>query len=563
MMAGKDDKYEDEEENLTQVRSIIKQLNEDKPSQERRREVVVRADGTKVVRVTKKRKVMLSARDKERRGRRHFVLSLAGLFILLLAIAAFLFLRISSMSSSAYLSEKQLELQQSWGASSIVLEGQGIEGTSFCLSKVIAEFPESCMIERAELTGVSARLDLSSFLTNVFKADELKIERALLVLRNGAHMQMPVHQGKDLWTFRRMTCDNFTVQYADGENAPVMLKNAQAYMYYPHSSRGAGVLMLNSGELVMKGWKTVNIKEGKFHLSTSGIEDFSLRGTTDTASDIAEQRRTRIALAGRIGAGANMAGPYAVESDNMSLADFTRGRFEGFFTARTVAVSQGKISDSATITLAHETEEPVFNGEFHLKNICLSSFDALQAVTEHIDPAKRRLYNPLSVFRGYVMIDNQDGGISLSVPDDGIVERDLATLRGKMTLNADNELTGELHYGIPMLLARVEYPDGRPDPIFQQNGDWAVLSTRLKGFGNAPDDDMEEVEARAAIARRDRPERIPFNDLDLDKLREQLNSGETPAFMPQPSRQASPSSQNPQGNPFETAEDPFAPSTPF
>ena len=54
-MVEDDDKYAENEEDLSQVRSIIKHLNEDKPSKERTREVVVRADGTKVIRVTKKR----------------------------------------------------------------------------------------------------------------------------------------------------------------------------------------------------------------------------------------------------------------------------------------------------------------------------------------------------------------------------------------------------------------------------------------------------------------------------------------------------------------------------
>lgn len=562
-MTDKDDKYAEEEENLTQVRSIIKQLNEDKPSKERRREVVVRADGTKVVRVTKKRKVMLSARDKRRISRRHLAYAMALVLIGGLAIVAFLFLRMSAMSSSSYLSEKQLELQQSWGASSVVVEGAGIEGTSFHLTKLVAEFPESSMIERVELSGLESSLELSSFFSSVVKSEELKIERALVVLRNGSTMQIPAFQGKELWNFRRMTCADFSVTYADAEAAPVMLRNAQAYMYYPHVSRASSVLIFNSGSLQLKGWKTVNIKEGKVTVSSSGIDDFSIHGTTDTASDVAEQRRTRIAFAGRIAAGSTMAGPYAVETDNMSLAEFTKGRFEHFLTARTVAVSQGRISDKATITLAVETPEPVFNGEFHLKNICLSSFPAMHAITEHIDPSKRRLYNPLTVYRGYVVLDCQDETMSLEIPEDGIVERDLATLRGKITLGADNVLSGELKYGVPMLLARVEYPDGRPDPIFQQQGDWAVLHTRLRGNGNAPDDDMAEVEARASIARRERPARIPFNEMDLDKLTEQMKEGGSSTLLEQPASQERTIPQHPSGNPFETVEDPFAPNTPF
>lgn len=562
-MTDKDDIYEDEEEGLTQVRHIIKQLNEDKPSKERHREVVVRADGTKVVRVTKKRKVMLSARDKHRASRKRFLLALAAVFVLLVLMVAFMMYRMAAMSSRSYLEESQTRLQQLWGASAVTVEGAGMEGTSFHLTNLVAEFPEPCMIERVELAGIETNLELGGFLSEMLKAEELKIDRALVVLRKGAQMQMPLQQGKDMWDFRRISCQDFTVQYSDGQDSPLMLKNAQAYMYYPHVSHASSVVILKEGVLHIKGWKSVNVRDAKVHVSSAGIDDFSLHGTTDTSSDVAEQRRTSIRFGGKMAAGASMCGPFAVEADNMSLADFTRGRFEDIFTARTVAVSQGKLSDKATICFDAAQNEPVFNGEFHLKNICLSSFPALQAITEHIDPAKRRLYNPLSVPRGYVCLDAHDDAMSLVLPDDGVVERDLATLSGKITLNGNNELSGELDYGIPMLLARAEYPDGRPDPIFQQSGDWAVLRTRLSGKGNMPSDDMPEIEARAVIARRDRPERIPFNELNLDQLTEQVKSGLQPAPAVQNPFEEPAQKQTPSDNPFETNEFLFNSDVPF
>lgn len=562
-MTDKDDKYADEEEELTQVRHIIKQLNEEKPSKERRREVVVRADGTKVVRVTKKRKVMLSARDKNRASRKRFLMALAAIFVALVAMVAYMSYRMAAMSSSSYLAESQTRLQQLWNASSVKVEGAGMEGTSFHLTSLVAEFPESCMIERVELAGMETKLELGGFFTETFRAEELKIDRALIVLRKGAQMQMPRQNGKSMWDFRRISCQDFTVQFSDGQESPLMLKNAQAYMYYPHVSRASSVVILNSGVLHIKGWKNVNVRDAKLHVSSTGIDDFSLQGTTDSSSDVAEQRRTSIRFGGRIAAGASMCGPFAVEADNMSLADFTRGRFEDIFTARTVAVSQGKLSDKATICFNDGQDEPEFNGEFHLKNICLSSFPALQAITEHIDPAKRRLYNPLSVPRGYVCIDAHDDAMSLVLPDDGVVERDLATLRGKITRSNNNEVSGELEYGIPMLLARAEYPDGRPDPIFQQSGDWAVLRTRLSGNGRLPADDMAEIEARAVIARRDRPERIPFNELNLEQLTEQVKSGLQPAPAEQNPFEQPAQQQTLPANPFETTESLFDTATPF
>ena len=562
-MVDKEDKYKDEEEELTQVRSIIKHLNEENPSRESSREVVVRADGSKVVRVRKKRRVMLSARDVQRRGRKRMVQGSLILLFMLAALVFVLFYRMSVMSSSAYLADSQVELQQRWGAESIRVEGAGLEGTKLHLEILEAKFPESCMIERVELFGVSADVELSSFFVNRLKGDELKVERALLVLRHGASMQMPKQQGESMWRFRRVNCNSLTVQFQNEKEGPLQIRNAQAYMYYPHANQFTNVVMLSSGVLDIKGWKAVNITESKVMLSADGIEDFSLKGTTDSASDVPEQRRTRISFAGRIAPGASFAGPYSVESDNMSLADFTKGRFEEFLTARTSAQSQGKISDKATITLAVEQEEPTFNGEFHLRNICLSAFPALQAITEHIEPARRRLYNPLTMQRGYVVLREQDGELSLEIPAAGMEERDLASLKGKIVLNPANELTGELHYGIPMLLARAEYPDGRPDPIFQQHGDWAILQTRVSGVGTLPADDMAEVEARAAIARRERPARIPFHELNLDKLTEQLKAGKELEIFDTPAGDGRGQQKPSSSNPFEMEEDPFAPTTPF
>ncbi len=566
------DKYADDGEDLTQVRSIIKQLNEDKPSKERSREVVTRADGSKVVRVTKKRKVMLTSADKRRRSRRQILYFLLAFVVLVLLCGAFMFYRMATMSSSSYMDEKRAELQQLWGATSVQMEGAGVEGTTLSLSNVVAEFPEDCVLQRIELSGVQADLELVSFIGRRLRGSSLNVERAVVVLRNGRHMDMPRQTGADLWDFARMDCKDFSVVYAESEQAPVSLRNANAYMYYPSRAKNASVVMFRGGTLDIKGWKTVTILEGKAHVSTDGVDDFSFSGTTDTSRDEAEQRRTKVAFAGKLPKDASMAGPFSVEADNMSLADFTDGRFEGFFTARTTAVSHGRLNGKFFMELV-ENAAPRFAGKLHLRNICLSSFPALMSITEHMEHGKRRLYNPLLLHQGYVRLDTEGDSLVVEIPEGAVAERDLATLTGKMVLSAANELSGELSYGIPVVLTRVEYPDGQPDPIFQQNGEWAVLRTQLSGRGNMPGDDMAIVEARAEIARRDRPARIPFDQLDVNRLTEQILNQQpsenqpldsAPAAEPvqQPSVPAEPL-HTPSGassNPFETSEDPFAPS---
>ena len=70
------EKYTSDADRVSQVRNIINQLNSERPSREKSREVVVRADGTKCVRVVKKRRVVKSQEDQNKRARRSFVFAL-------------------------------------------------------------------------------------------------------------------------------------------------------------------------------------------------------------------------------------------------------------------------------------------------------------------------------------------------------------------------------------------------------------------------------------------------------------------------------------------------------
>lgn len=576
-MVDNDDKYSEEEENLTQVRSIIKQLNEEKPSTEKRREVVVRADGTKVIRVTKKRRVMLTAADYKRRDRRQMLFAALGCFVLMLVATAFFFFRMASMTGGAYVTAAQAELQQRWGAASVQIEGAGIEGSTLKLDSIVAEFPTGGMLQRVELHGIEAKLNMMSFITRVLEGDELQIQQAIVQLHPGAAMKMPTQNGSDMWRFGRVNCHDFSVSFgASADEGPMAISHTQAYMYYPDKVRNANVVIFREGKLAIRGWRTVNISEGKARIDASGIPDFSMSGTTDATSDAVEQRRTSIAFNGKMEDAADFTGPYAVGSINMSLADFTGGRFEEFFTARTAAGLQRKNENPFTIRLTAAGEAaPEFAGELQLKDICVKSFPALMSLTEHIVPDKRRFYNPILLNRGYVRLEQKDGGMSLSMPEGALLERDIINLQGAVSVNAQNELSGNLEYGLPSILTRVEYPDGLPDPIFRMSGEWSWLRTRVKGFANMPGDDMAEIEARAEIARRDRPARIPFDEIDVEKLAGQLGEGETletqPEEQPETPKPGSIDDRKffegqglDDSNPFEEkTEDPFAPSSPF
>ena len=174
-------------------------------------------------------------------------------------------------------------------------------------------------------------------------------------------------------------------------------------------------------------------------------------------------------------------------------------------------------------------------------------------MAEHIEPVKRRAYMPVKMNRALVKISHAEDGVQLEIPDNGMIERDLLNVRGSMKVDRNNNLSGKLEYAMPSILTRVEYPDGISDPLFREMGEWAWVSSELRGRGNHPDDNAAELELRAADARKNRPARIPFSQIDLDRMLQELDKEED-SLKDKP-LEIGPSHK---GNPFEESKDPFA-----
>ncbi len=523
MSKHKDD-YQQEEESSSQVRSIIRQINEETPAKEKNREVVVRPDGTKVVRVTKKRKVMITQAESRRRSRRTFMVALFALLLLLGCCVAFFSFRMSAMSGETYLAEREQELCRLWGASSVKCTGATIDGVELRISSIVAEFPESCMVERVELSDVKGMLDLATFFTGVLTGEDVNIARATIRLRGEAReLRLPQQVGESLWKFERFICQDFSISLGDEASAPWALRHSSAYMYYPQE--GMSVVTLDGGVMSMKGWKDIKMKEAKFQFSPLSIEEFSLSGTTDVTR-ASEEARSSLTISGRLQDGYPLAGPYYIAVENMNINEFTAGRFNQFFKGVVMPPSGRNAAPTAKMKLPLDIAAPEFSGTFNLREISITSFPAMRLFCEHIDPAKRKRYLPPSILFGTVRLEQENGTMVLAFDATDMQERDLITLRGRIGVNEANELSGTLDYGLPAILTHVEYPDAISDPIFSDDGQTAWLCTKLSGMANMPDDDSVEIEARAVLARKDRPARTPFQEIDLDRLTQELDRGE-------------------------------------
>ena len=517
-----DEKYEaaGAEAASSHVRGIIQQINDEKPSKEKSREVVTRPDGTKVVRVTKKRRVLVSDAEKRKAGRRSFMLILMGAFAICFIGVALLLFRMSQMSGEAYVQSRADELKRAWGAESVTLLGGGVEGTSFHLSGIVADFPADGLVQHVELSDISAELDTTSFFTRILTGDKISIGRAEVRLNPEARtLQMPLFQGEDLWKFRRVECESFHVSMGE----IMKLKDARSYMYHPRSSdKTVCSLVLSDGTVQLRGMKLIRLRESKWLLSPRGVADFSMSGTTDRPNESAGHGSSSLAINGRIPVGESLAGPFEFDSDGMPFSEFTQGRLDNILTARTAQQAIGKEHSLARISLPLEQQAPVFGGEFLLKQICLSGFPVQELITSHMESGKRSSYQPGIIALGHLRLTQVGESLEVEFLENQVEERDLLSLSGRLALDADNTISGKMDIGIPAILTHAEYADGKPDPIFRENAGTAWVSVDLSGTVNVPGDNSAALVAETEEARRARPGRLNLDDMDFGKVSERI-----------------------------------------
>lgn len=535
-MSEHKNKYTMEGDDMSQVRTIIKRLNEEAPGKERSRQVVVRADGTKVVRVTKKRRVMVTAQEKRARMRKWAVIVVLVVFMGVGSLGAFFAYRMSMMSGEHYLAEQAQKLKEMWGVDELTCSGAQIDGSDLKVDSIVAEFPQESMIETVEISGISATLSPLSFLTGKLSADVLDIRQASVRMRTrDGMMQMPLQHGADLYRFNRISCKGLDVTVSEEGSTLLELTGADSYLYYPRQDRHTSSLQIMGGKLMVKGWKMLDVKEGKFLISVNGVDDFSLRSNFAGAKT---EDGSFVFISGKIGNGASLAGPFSLSANSIALSEFSEGRFAQILTAKTSS-SLANADSNATILLPFEQDRPKFEGEFEVTDVVVVGMPALGVIRKHLERDKRRLYLPVKIAKGKVTLSQQQGVTTLTITEGDMMDAETVTLRGEISVDGSNKLSGTLDYGIPDVLATREYADGRPDPVFRQQGSWCWLNTKLTGSANRPNDDAREQEAGIEGDRVGR-ERLNLDDVDIDILVKEAQEA-SPGSESSPSGAASPS----------------------
>lgn len=486
-------------EDGSHINNIIDRLREARDggnvSEERSRDIIERSDGTKVVKIRRRRRVYQdTARDMDPSTtdfKKWILIMGMGVIFICIAAIAFLMVRISSFNTEEFLRNKEQELGQAWNAQ-VEISGLSFEGLSFSVGKVTARFPETSLIKEATFQNISANLIPVSFITGVCKGDLMKIGGARVILRNNVDkFAFPGYRGKELWNYSRYRVERFEVDYEDPKTAPFRLNSE---LYVRRSEEGNRFnCNLSSKTLSIKGWEPISLTVASIYVTHEGLEYLDINGTmSDTAV---------VSIKGEFKQGMSFSQPTLTLSGvNIPLASITKNQFTPLVTAEFGASTESHdASTSFLFSLPGKDHAfPPFSGDSNeIRKIVLKNIPMFKELS---DLTGNKAYLTPALQSGKGKVSSDGNGISFSNFEAN--EFSFLSVSGSFGVSNDKSLSGRLSLGIPRRSAMKG--DMIVDPLFiRDDGETVWVDLSLSGTLMKPMDNTIAL-VRSVQNARDR-----------------------------------------------------------
>lgn len=260
---------------------------------ERRREVVVRPDGSKVIRVEKRRRTYSDDQRDAKQAMLKNKRFLIGLCILVLlaagALAGTYMYRLTSFNTEEFAGRLQADLSAAWGGD-VKISGMAVDGLTMKASRIRVSFPEDSCLSFVAMEGISGEISAVPLFMGKIKGESLNVSRAVVGLRPGfVKFAVPQTKRELPFVFRRYTAPRLEVGYAHGTEEFTLERNgAPFYMTAEAYIRTSGngpepeyVLDLSQQKLKIKGWPLMGVDSGSVILNGSGVKQLTFSGFLD------------------------------------------------------------------------------------------------------------------------------------------------------------------------------------------------------------------------------------------------------------------------------------------
>ncbi len=490
---------------------------------ERRRTVVTRPDGFKVVRVEKRRRTYDDNSEEKKKANRNkkFLIGIC-LFMLLLVggLGGLYMLRLTKFNSQDFAAGFQTELSESWGGK-VEVTGLTLDGRVLRATGVKITFPEDSCLSFVSLEGVSGEVSVGSIFMGRIKGDKMSVNRAVVGLRPGYVMFDLPRTGKQLpFEFNSYMANRMEIGYAaesrpftlDKNNAP-FYTSAEAYARTTNAATGEYVFNFYSQKLKIKGWPLMDMDTSKVFIDSTGIKLLSFTGKLNRDGQVARaDADTFCSIEGSLRIGADLReASWKLSGRNFELSHLVGTTVSNFLKVRMGEMEVGNHQEmKVAFGLPMEAEQvrPAMNGNsgsvINATMTRLPVFRLLPRITT-LDPKEDKMSYESPVFSiGAFMLqsDGREGCVTLKGIN--LDESGFLNLTGTITTQK-YMLSGSLRFSLPYYMIDASK---KVDEL-RREGNNVVLDVKLSGTSNAPADNtspmLERLRKAAAPPVAERP----------------------------------------------------------
>lgn len=480
---------------------------------ERRREVVVRPDGSKVIRVEKRRRTYSDDRQEDKQTilkNKRFLIGLCILVMLAVgALSGTYLYRLTSFNTEEFAGQLQSDLSAAWGGK-VEVSGMAMDGLSMKASRIKVSFPEDSCLSFVALEDVSGEISVMSLFMGKIKGEGLNVAKATVGLRPGFVKFAVPQTGRKLpFFFRRYTAPRLEVGYAhETEEFTLERNDGPFYMTAEAYIRTSGngpepeyVLDLSQQKIKFKGWPVMDVDSGSVILNGNGIKQLTFSGTLDKGRLF--NKSTDISpfmITGSFNLGTDFRyRAWTLTGRNFDLFSLVGDEFTSFLKAQTgeqeVDEKHELKLDFALPVLAEQKRPAVkgYSGSvIKATMLRLPVLRLLAAMTVRNTEIKLPYSSPVFT-SGSFLLESDGTGRSASLKEISLFEQGFLGVSGELYSNGVS-LTGKLVFKIPSYMA-----DSRKLPSgVTQEGREIVLPVTISGTPASPRDNsagmLREVE---------------------------------------------------------------------
>ena len=255
----------DSEQRSYSVDEMMEQLKKGKREKSRNEdaELVTRSDGSRVMRVRKrKRRRNQSSAGVRRLSRRYRLIFSIGIVVLLVGCGVALLLVMARYNSKGYRESVEQSLSRSTGAH-VGLAELSVNPIKSGVKEVQFTWPAGGLPKVLRFVELDTRLKPASFLSSRLQGREVRAESGTLAISPPTNAIPPlVASGDQLLDFESYTCSQFELTYGTETEEPVMRLRGSELTARPLKS-GDGLRFAVSGGFVRFGdWSELKVNHG-------------------------------------------------------------------------------------------------------------------------------------------------------------------------------------------------------------------------------------------------------------------------------------------------------------